>query len=295
MAAAGNDIEWDQIIQACKESWTTHYLEPTGFANGRVDSGPSYAEYLPGTVYDQMTSRPTPFSASAYLGTLEVSSEHNVSASPAPVGSARVSPSLHLRGPDSFHAFVQRIVYLFEQQRRRGQYQFAVLFLSALPIQDINARNMIFQTQRGVVRAPNDASNSEHLRFPPDDMLCNYMTARPVGDCHAEVRLMKDFETLLSIYNSLKMPSYRSVVLYTWLLPCHNCADCMIQKLQEYIIDCAFEVTVIYTSKQRDLKDEEIVPILNRFEVAGIEVLYVPFDQLLKRFLSLEQGWPARL
>jgi deoxycytidylate deaminase len=113
-------------------------------------------------------------------------------------------------------------VPLFEQQHNieRGKYQFAVLSLLQLSIQDIN---VIFRTRRGVVGTPSDAINTEHFRFPLDDMLCNYMTARPTREYHAEVKLMENFETLLSActHNT----QYRSIVLYLWLLPCHPCAE----------------------------------------------------------------------
>ena len=220
-------------------------------------------------------------------GQLDYGRDDSKSTEYAECQDVRISPRLDHRGPGSFHEFIQRIVYLFEQQRSFRQYQFAVLFLSPLPIQNINSRNMLFRTQNGVVSKPGEATNSTNLTFPPDDALCNYMTARPERHRHAEVKLMDNFETLLSIYNSLSMPRCRSIVLYTWLFPCSQCAEYIIKNLQDYIIEGAYEVTVIYTSKQKDLKDEEIAKILSRFELAGIEALYVSFDELLKRGSSL--------
>jgi deoxycytidylate deaminase len=187
------------------------------------------------------------------------------------------------------HEFVQRIVPLFEQQRNimRKQYQFAVLFPSPHRVQDINAHNVIFQTQGCVVRTPSDAINTGQFRFPLDDMLCNYMTARPTRKYHAEVKLMEKFETLLNAckYNT----QCRSIVLYSWLLPCHPCAELLIQKLQKYMD--AFEIAVIYTSKQRDLKDEDRVSILKSFENARIKTFCVSFDQRLDRKSPLEHAW----
>ena len=223
------------------------------------------------------------------LSLAEFSSQHEAAHSLAPLSaysdasSVPVTPALQLRGEESFHAFVQRIVDLFAKQRNEQQYQFAVLFLTHLPLSEITVSNMTFQTQAGAVNTPDEATDCSVPMFPPLDNLCNYMVARPQNNRHAEVRLMDDLETLLCMYSSLGMPQCRSLVLYSWLLPCLRCTEYIVKMLQDFIINRMFEVTVIYCSKQRDLKDEEIVRILNCFEIAGIEVLYVSYDQLLLR------------
>lgn len=293
-SATGDDTEeWDRIIQACREIWTVQDRGSVDCANRRVYSETRSkqselysldepAGYLPSVTKDQHKQSISLASSPGFFSAYAASPGTSPSVSPD-TASVRISPGVHLRGQDSFHEFVQRVVYLFEQQRSKWQYQFAVLFLTPLPILNITAENMIFRTQTGEVSTPSEATNSESLMFPPDHNLCNYMTARPHGRCHAEVRLMDNLETLLSTYKSLGITHCQSIVLYTWLLPCLHCAEHIIRTLQDYIIEREYEVTVIYTCKQKDLKDEEIVKILNYFELAGIDALYVPFDQLLKR------------
>ena len=201
---------------------------------------------------------------------------------------ARTGHSLHItEEQDKLHVFIQRLVYLFEQQRSIGQYQFTVLFLSPLPFKDISITNTVFQTQMGVVSTPAEATDRSHPLFPMEDNFCNYMTARPHGRRHAEVRLMKRWERLLCTYESLGRPSCRSIVIYTWLLPCMQCTEAIAESFLPYIMAGQYEVTVVYTCKQRDLTDEAVAKIQSCFELSGIEVCYVPFDQRLRRGSSL--------
>lgn len=162
-----------------------------------------------------------------------------------------------------FHDFIQTLVSLFENQRMKN-YQFAVLVLSAHP--DINEENTKFQTKWGEVSTPEEATNYTHPVFPPEYMMCNYVTARPEG-YHAEHFLLAKFEVLLNQYSLHNMPC-QHILLYSWMLPCAVCAWNMILALRSYTRMC--RVTLVYTIVQKSMNASQAEVIIRYLRWHGI-------------------------
>ena len=145
--------------------------------------------------------------------------------------------------------FVDDVVRTFKGQRIQG-YQFAVLVLS--PECQVTLRHMPAYAM----------TNSSSPTHPPDHTLQNYIVARPDGD-HTEVLLLQRFPTLLA----RNTPGCKSILLYSWFLPCLRCAEEIARVLGQYTT--THRVTVVYTStltKNED-KDREYIGVM---EAAGI-------------------------
>ena len=149
---------------------------------------------------------------------------------------------------------MQSFVNLFKSQRCSG-YQFAVLYLSPLPLRYMSVEKLTFRTQEGEVNSPRKATNWRKGVFPSKTRY--YIVARPNYKrakasyrlklkVHAEVTLMDSFETLLQAHNSSSLLECRSIVLYSWLLPCIPCTKYIIKALQPFISERKYEIVVIY-------------------------------------------------
>ena len=165
--------------------------------------------------------------------------------------------------------FVDDVVRTFEGQRIQG-YQFAVLVLS--PECQVTLRHMPAYAM----------TNSSSPTHPPDHTLQNYIVARPDGD-HAEVLLLQRFPTLLA----RNTPGCQSIVLYSWFLPCQDCAE----KIACVLGQCTttHRVTVVYTStltKNED-KDRKYIGIM---EAAGIAVRKCEYNHELHRMSRRARG-----
>ena len=177
------------------------------------------------------------------------------------------------------HSLTQRVIELFKTQRIE-KHQFAVLFLSS---QDYIA-DVTFQTKTGPVYSPEEATDSTEPVFPPDYNLHNFVTARPLQDfnanrkIHAEEQLLDKFDLLKTSFESSGINTCRTVVLFTWLLPCKKCTTRIINELGWR----GLKVIVIYIIKhEKDTVDNELYTV-ERLEKANIEVMsercyhYVP-------------------
>lgn len=167
--------------------------------------------------------------------------------------------------PDrEIHLFIQEVIKRFESQAIYRQ--FAVLILASQK----NLTETKFQTKKGVVSASNPATNYKCATFPADHNLCNFVTARPKDQHHAEALLMRKFGMLRNRYQELKMPPYQCIVLYTWLLPCDYCTRQILKTLARETLQ--HDVILVYTSKMPEVSDEEEKYTVSTLRGSGITV-----------------------
>ena len=178
---------------------------------------------------------------------------------------------------DKVEIFVERIVYLFDEQPSNSSH-FAVLLLSPLPFEDISVENTSFLTrEHGEVCTPDQACNNTHTSFPLFWDLCNYMTAQSSFGTHCESVLLDQFEELIGSYMSANMPQCRTVVLYSWWFPCLDCIKRIIDTLSIYTYVEMFEVVVLYSQRGRVFSAKEVATADQQLKNAGItlrRVLY---------------------
>lgn len=157
--------------------------------------------------------------------------------------------------PDGFDDFIESVIDIFNQQRIEGD-QFAVLLLipRGRDLRDIQVENY-FQ-----------ATNSQQPVINPRCPCCpavptqfyNYLVARPAyrDRCgpqpikiHAEQVIMEKFQQE-SLNNYLRqegsLPEY--IILYSWLMPCKDCVDILIEKFTSLKDATGIELIVAYTS-----------------------------------------------
>lgn len=105
------------------------------------------------------------------------------------------------------HNFIQKLINFFKGQRREG-YQFAVMVLS--PAKRVTSENTPFRTR---TRVP--LTDSRCATHPPDDVMGNYIIARPDGHQHAESLLLDRFHLFWSLRTSYL--ACQTILLFTWL------------------------------------------------------------------------------
>ena len=179
---------------------------------------------------------------------------------------------------EDIHEFVDKIVRLFSFQRIRG-YQFAVVVL--LPNREITS-SFTLRTKTGVVTHPNEITNRDTPTFPPDNELGNFITARPdqhIIQRHAEVFLTRRISSLMKSCEQ-QMLQCQTIVLYTWLFPCNDCKNAIIQTLQKYAKK--YRVIVIYTSKMKNMDKSEVSKITSELRGAQIDVKQENYGRRLK-------------
>ena len=120
-------------------------------------------------------------------------------------------------------------IHLFKYQRIEGD-QFAFLFLE----KNTDFTKMTFRILKKTVTELNDATNSKCVSYPPTkNMLGNYICARPDksnprNKIHAEIVLLRRLSSLKVSYERRGCERHqkcRTIILYTWLLPCLRCAE----------------------------------------------------------------------
>lgn len=171
------------------------------------------------------------------------------------------------RKPYTFHYFTEDLIQAFESQRKHFRYQFAVLFV--MSIREIKERTFHFKSRNGT------ATNRHITPFPLDDEIVNYVTAGP-NSRHAEDLLMDKLHILMERFKDHSHPEIKCkmIVLYTWLLPCDNCKDIIIEKMWPLTKDS--EVMLAYTYS----KDDEDA-IVRELESAGLLVRKEKYDHVL--------------
>ena len=174
------------------------------------------------------------------------------------------------------HILVDRIVELFQYQRVKDS-EFAVILLSS---HHCITRDFIFRTRMGAVDQPDTATNCHTQSFPLPHSLSNYLAARTDGRTHAVVALMNRFPLLMRSYNVQHSHQCRTIMLYTWLFPCYECKQAIIDNLQPYTEKS--RVIVVYTSTLCDLDENEIRAISYEMELAGMTVRQERYDYHLQ-------------
>ena len=175
------------------------------------------------------------------------------------------------RSSTPLHSVIQHAVKVFEKQRQQ-KYQFAVLFLSS----ETNiTRRIQYRTKDGIVDLCK-TTDREHPTFPLDEDLYNYITARPDGGDHAEDLIMNKFYSLLRNY--LKKQSCRSIILYTWLLPCKRCTHRIKQRLGPYAKK--HNITVVYTCEGEEGVHPELIE--EELSLSGITLKQETYDEYLE-------------
>lgn len=181
------------------------------------------------------------------------------------------------RCPYKFHYFTEDLIRAFESQRKHFRYQFAVIFV--MSFQEIKEKEMHFKSRNHM------ATNRHIIPFPEDDEVVNYITAGP-NSRHAEDLLMDKLHLLMGKFRDYSHQACEMIVLYTWLLPCDNCKDIIIEKMWPLTRDS--DVLLAYTcSNEYSCSPED--EIVWELEAAGLIVRKETYDHVL-------QAWdPERL
>ena len=164
-----------------------------------------------------------------------------------------------------FNQVIRHLIDLFKHQRRR-KFQFSVLYLS--PHEHISTETLSFQTRKGEVTTPKEATDRDSKIFPQGGMSFNYLTARPDGEDHAEALIMARFDSFMRSYMQRGMPC-KTILLFTWILPCDSCKDCILQHLNKHLKQV--KVVLVYvTGGEKDEDSEK--DTIHELESAGITV-----------------------
>ena len=156
--------------------------------------------------------------------------------------------------------FVQDIVGIFKDQRTQ-RHQFAVLIVS--PQYQVTMKPPPFCTMT-------DNSIGSSPTYPPNSTLKDWIVARPDRPKHAEELLLERFDELLA-QNEY---SCRSIVLYTWFVPCDDCTGKIIDVLGHFKETHAHvTVTVVYSKKMKAMSEEHERRNTSMLEAAGITVI----------------------
>ena len=196
---------------------------------------------------------------------------------PAPVRESRVTQTsgevsvVPIYFPKAFHEdLMKRVIETFQAQRKEAAFQFAVLFLSEYRRFERISSNTDF------LAVDSKNTDCERRTFPPDDKLSNYVTAGPQGSDHAEIILLGKLNTLMEKYGEQKC---KTIVLYTWLLPCdsrqYEVKDCkteIIERLGPWVNE-GKQVILVYTSPMSDVCEEKEDQIVEDIRAEGIIVL----------------------
>lgn len=189
------------------------------------------------------------------------------------------SQAAHLTMPKTlFHGFIQDVITTFKQQRR-ANYQFAVLFLSSQDNEADIARKMKFCTSDRKCSKYN-ATDNRFPTFPPSEKLFNYITARPdESGNHAEKLILEKFGALIQSYRYY-CSNLKSIVLYTWLLPCKTCQKEIVRVLGLY---CQHSKVMVVYSSEGQQNSHQVKEVHKGFRQAGIIVKFEQCDFALKQ------------
>jgi hypothetical protein len=181
----------------------------------------------------------------------------------------------------TFMLTMRTIIEKCKDQRRKGEYQFAVLFF----VQDIKKLNNIYIDSN--YELWNNYNNSyplcnyEKTFWPDAEKFCNYMVSRHENPKHAEEIILDQFIQLWDKYLDTKIgkkPSY--VILYSWLMLCSGCTHKLLGLMRDNYKPTKF--VVVYTPPAWDGESEEIAErSRNELLSAGIEVYCVKYDKFL--------------
>ena len=172
-----------------------------------------------------------------------------------------------------FSQVINNLVDLFHHQRVRG-HQFSVLYLSLE--EELTVENVAFKTKGGVVSTPDEATDKDCAVFPPDENSLNYLTARPDGKNHAEALILERFNSLTRSFYRAHRHTFKTILLFTWILPCDQCKEKILQELQWE----KKQLTIVYVTAGEKDKEQERSTVQD-LESAGITVKKTVYAHIL--------------
>ncbi len=160
---------------------------------------------------------------------------------------------LRLRGysKESYKKIVENLFRngILQAEDQRENYQFAYLLL--LNVNEPENGSFLYKPSKN--GSPYVNSNEPFL--PPKDKFHNYIIARPMqkGDRrkHAEEIILDEFNDLWDSYlqiNSNQRP--KSIVLYSWIMPCSECTEKIINTLSRLGVPVYIAYTISYKRKE---------------------------------------------
>lgn len=166
--------------------------------------------------------------------------------------------------PTEFRNFMQYVISTFKNQHEQ---EFAVLFLSEYQsFKDIGEKNKFSIDPK--------ATDYEGRTFPPDKELKNYVTASPRRNKHAELILLGKLDILMTRFDE---DNCKTIVLYTWLLPCEWCKAEIIEQLSPWAANEGKQVILVYTCSQvNEKKEHKIVQDIEAMKILVLKETYVP-------------------
>ena len=168
--------------------------------------------------------------------------------------------------------FIKRVIAAFEEQRVKSQ--FATLILCS---------KEDYQSSFKSVRFSSNDLDKPILDYRKELMpqqydMYKYLCARPSGKVHAESILLKQLDNLLSGYQSKKYELPSCIVLYSWITPCSDCTELIIDKLCTPPYD-DIPTVVAYTTNTH-AKGDNVEKARQRLRDSGFTVQQVPYPKL---------------
>ena len=141
-----------------------------------------------------------------------------------------------------FDAFITNIV-IPNSEKQRKRWQFASLILqSASEAQDRHTFHYKPSNRHG-----RPLLNRNNTLSPDPGHFNNYIIARP-EKCrddmiHAEAAILHNFQSLWEAHVKINCQNPVSIIFYSWIMPCTECTDLIIQGLS----NLGVSVTIAYT------------------------------------------------
>ncbi len=167
----------------------------------------------------------------------------------------------------------EQVIPLFEKQRERSQF-------SAIILCSMDDCDSEFE---GIDYSPSDSfgrplTDSKQMMMPNNySDFDNYITAKPFEGHHAEHILLSQLDKLYAAFQSQHGKPYY-IILYTWITPCSNCAQLIINKLSQQRYSDIPRVVAHTTNTHK--KGDDVQGAKQRLREAGITVLEVPYQKL---------------
>ena len=154
----------------------------------------------------------------------------------------------------------------------KGEPDFSVLVFSNISsmqrIKEINFSLVTFDSMPLV--------NSKMTTYPQSYRYDNYIVARPSGSNHAEDLIINELKSLIKAYGTkercfLRNPVPKFGLLYSWTMPCSDCAKAIASSLSKL---CSYKFVLVYSQQnyQRRDRTEESLRVLKE---AGVLVAKV--------------------
>ncbi len=173
---------------------------------------------------------------------------------------------------------IEDVIPQTEDQRK--QWQFACLML----------RNATETRNYSFTYKPNSGGrplvNTNEPFSPPRKYLHNYIITRPNKELgqwrqkHAEKVIFDEFHNLWQSYcgkNGNQPP--KSIVLYSWIMPCKNCTEAIIRNLSKLGVPVCIAYTIPYSRESNEQHNEN----KKRLSAHGIVIEKVEYPHRLEK------------